>query len=404
MNPRKRTTWLVVLALVILVLAFIGMSRLNDRGADLREQAGFLPGNPERGGRLFFERGCGECHAISGLGGKQGPDLARVTHSPSDLAEIAAVMWNHAPEMFDLMGDERALQLPRISPVETSDLMAFLFTAGYLEEEGNPKRGEALLVSKRCLQCHTTQGKERKRGPNLAAWSSSVNPILWATLLWNHAPAMEEAMQTEGVSWPQISSEEIVDLLAYLRDVGNVPRKLPPLPGDPWNGKVLFQTHCQSCHKAENEGGEVGPDLGVTGSSERSLSGLAAALWNHAPAMNESMKALGVNRPSFSDQEMADIITYLFAIRYFEAPGMDVAGKEVYARSCSRCHGDSGQGTRMGPSLRSQKGRWNATFMASTLWNHGPRMYEKFRSEGIEWPMFQVNEMRDLIAYLRDLS
>jgi mono/diheme cytochrome c family protein len=101
---------------------------------------------------------------------------------------------------------------------------------------------------------------------------------------------------------------------------------------------------------------------------------------------------------------MADLITYLFAIRYFEPVGERSTGKEVYQKSCSRCHGKEGEGGSDGPGLRSLGARSSATFMASTLWNHGPKMYEEMKAQNVEWPVFEGNEMRDLIEHLRGLS
>ena len=115
------------------------------------------------------------------------------------------------------------------------------------------------------------------------------------------------------------------------------------------------------------------------------------------------MEELGIDRPSFTEQEMADLVTYLFAIRYFEAPGDTEVGEEVYLRNCASCHGENGEGG-LGPQLRGLGARSSATFMTATLWNHGPRMYQEIRSQGREWPRFESSEMRDLIEYLRNLS
>jgi len=100
---------------------------------------------------------------------------------------------------------------------------------------------------------------------------------------------------------------------------------------------------------------------------------------------------------------MADLVTYLFAIRYFATPGDAEAGEDVYLRNCGFCHGDAGAGG-FGPDLRALGPRSSATFMTATLWNHGPRMYQEMRSQGREWPRFVGSEMRDLIEYLRSLS
>ena len=135
----------------------------------------------------------------------------------------------------------------------------------------------------------------------------------------------------------------------------------------------------------------------------RTLSGLAASLWNHVPAMGEDVKKAGLERPSFSEQEMADLITYLFAILYSGIPGDSAAGAEAYSRSCRSCHGKEGEGDE-GPSLRSLGSRPNPSFIAASLWNHGPEMYEKVRELGQEWPLLRGNEMRDVIAYLGSFS
>ena len=403
MKPRTRILWLVAVGLLGIATAAIIATLVERERSNFRARAGFLLGNPRTGGKLFYERGCGHCHAVSGVGGDKAIDFARTSRdAPADLAEIAGEMWNHAPDMFEEMA-VGGFAASELTPRDFADVMAFLFIAGYLEEGGDPARGEEVLVKKSCRKCHTTGEIAQKAGPDLASWSSSVNPILWAQRLWNHAPAMEAAMREEDISWPELSREEVSDLLSFLRRVGAAPREPVPLPGDPWAGRNLFREHCQSCHRAEGEGGETGPDLGAS-SSPRTLSGLAASLWNHSPAMGERMRELGVNRPTFSEQEMADLITYLFAVRYFEAPGDSGAGSAVYQAKCLRCHGENGAGGEGGPPLRSLGRGFGATFIASTLWNHGPRMYEAMREQGIEWPRFQVREMRDLISFLRSLS
>lgn len=389
----------IVVALLMVLLTIVVVVNERNR-TQLRWRAGFLPGSPQRGGELFHERRCSGCHAVAGIGGNGGPDLSRAERQ-IDLADIAASMWNHAPAMWEQMSS-LGYSAPELTPRDTADLMAFLFVAGYLEEPGHPQRGQGILARKGCRKCHTTGEDEQKIGPDLALWAENVNPILWSQRLWNHAPAMEEAMEAAGMEWPELSPEEVVDILAFLRSVGTGSRRVPSLPGEPWAGRGLFREHCQNCHSVANEGGTVGPDLSDSFQA-RTLSGLAASFWNHAPAMGQSMKELGVERPIFTEQEMADLITYLFAIRYFEAPGDPEMGADVFTRNCASCHGEAGQGGE-GPDLRALGARSSPTFMATTLWNHGPGMYGMMRDKGLEWPRFEANQMRDLIAYLRSLT
>ena len=55
-------------------------------------------GDPIRGQSLFVEKGCVQCHAVRGTGGRVGPDLGR-TAVKGSFFELAAGMWNHSPVM-----------------------------------------------------------------------------------------------------------------------------------------------------------------------------------------------------------------------------------------------------------------------------------------------------------------
>ncbi len=397
----RRPHYALIALLVVALVCLATLLNLEQRRTELRWRAGFLPGNPRRGGELFQDRGCARCHSISGVGGKIARDLSRPQKRPLDLAEVAAAMWNHAPEMWEEMAAQ-SLPLPRLAPSDVSDLLAFLFAAGYLEEEGSPERGEAVLATKGCLGCHLTAEGRPWIVPDLTRWSTTVNPILFSQLLWNHGPAMEVTMKERGISWPRLETQELIDLLSYLRSVGTEPRRRAPLPGDPVVGRAFFRSYCQQCHKAEGRGGSAGPELGP-GPAPRTLAALAASLWNHSPAMGERMKELGVTRPSFTEIEMAHLVAYLFAARYFEARGDAALGRIVYQRSCLPCHGPAGQGGA-GPPLGSLGVRASPTFMCSTLWNHGPPMYQEMKNRGLSWPALDGAAMRNLIEYLRTLS
>ncbi len=48
---------------------------------------------------------------------------------------------------------------------------------------------------------------------------------------------------------------------------------------------------------------------------------------------------LGVALPRFSDDEISDLIAYLFFLQYFDPPGDVEAGKTVYIeKGCVLCH------------------------------------------------------------------
>lgn len=310
-------------------------------------------------------------------------------------------MWNHAPQIWGAMQELR-LPFQRIDLREMADLFAFLYAVRYFTEPGDPERGGRILKEKGCVRCHAIQGEGGRGGPDLSRWGASDTPILWAQRMWNHAPAMERAMQEKGVAWPEFQGDEMPDLLAYLRGVSTGARDGGDiLPADPEAGKALFaRKGCVRCHAVHGEGGRVGPDLGTQRSSPRTLTQMAGLMWNHTPQMGAAMKREGVERPQFSEQEMADLIAYLYSVRYFEESDDVDAGRRVFSeKRCDLCHSLGGE-KKEGPDLGRWQGRVSPVVMAYAMWNHGPKMFQEMQARDVPWPLFKGREMPDLIGYL----
>jgi cytochrome c2 len=175
------------------------------------ETSSLLPGDPTKGGEVFFSKGCSQCHAVLGEGGLTAPDLAHTPSGHLNAAQIAAAMWNHAPQMWERIKVEH-LSIPKVKEKEMADLFAFLYAIRYFDEPGNLERGKELLEEKGCIQCHSLKGEGGKIAPDLARWGSFANPILWAQVMWNKAPLMEEAIKDKGLTWPEFEGSEMVDL------------------------------------------------------------------------------------------------------------------------------------------------------------------------------------------------
>ena len=109
-------------------------------------------GNPAKGQSLFVSKGCVECHAVRGAGGRIGPDLGR-TAVKGSFYEIAAALWNHSLTMSDKMKEFRLVR-PSFRDDELADLLAFLYFLNYFDEPGDPKVGKVLFAQKHCIQCH----------------------------------------------------------------------------------------------------------------------------------------------------------------------------------------------------------------------------------------------------------
>ncbi len=387
----RRILWLFLLV----VLSPEGLRAQGPGGAGYF----VIPGDAKAGLKTFFDKGCVRCHAVLGEGGKSAPDLGRAPAGHLSAAELVAAMWNHAPQMWTRMQQEKVTP-PAITETEMSNLFAFLYSVRLMDEPGDPQRGRQLLSEKRCLECHQTSPGGKRRAPELREWASYRNPVSWIQAMWNHAPAMQALMEARGLPWPKFEGNDVPDLVAYIRTQVTTPHRHFYLqPANPEIGRALFQQKgCANCHGMRGSGRAIAPDLGRR-PFPRTLGQFAALLWNHSPQMWASMKAQHIPRPQFSNKEMADLVAYLFAERYFEATGSPVVGKRVFeAKGCASCHASSQKA--VGPDLSRWQGRVSPAAVATAMWNHGPVMLGRMREQQIPWPLFRPGEMVDLMEYL----
>lgn len=390
MRPTATRT-LAALTLTVVALAF----------ADLSAAVGRPPAgqNPLAGSRVFGEKGCARCHAINGRGGRVGPDLAR-TARPRSLYDLGAAMWNHLPAMLERMRDLDVAR-PRLDADEVGDLVAFLFTVDYFDPPGDPRAGERLFRDKGCVLCHQVRGVGGVLGPNLDAVASVGSPIVVATAMWNHGPAMAEAMRARRIARPAFTDRQLVDLLAFLESAAPAlpEAAVQAVPGEAEAGRRLFaEKRCLECHGFPGRGGGVGPDL-ADRARGRSLTQFATAMWNKQPAMLAAMEARGMSPARLTGDEMADVVAYLYAARYFGSPGEPGRGRALLVtKGCVACHavrqaGGAGARDLAGVTLGSPQ----AVFAA--LWNHGFAMREGADRRGLTWAPLRPADMADLVAF-----
>ncbi len=349
--------------------------------------------SPLAGSRVFGEKGCSKCHSINGVGGKVGPDLARVGENRS-FDDLAAAMWNHIPQM-TAEAKKRGIAFPSLSAPEAGDLIAFLFTENYFAIGGNAVSGKKLFTEKSCIQCHQIGGVGGVLGPSLDAVARAGSPIDVASAMWNHAPAMAEKMAARGVNRPMLSASELRDLITYLKSVApaGTPLQVSVLPGRANEGRTLFgQKQCIKCHPIQGRGGKIGPDLGKRG-LYRDLFEFAAAMWNKAPAMLHQMALRKVSVPSLTSGEMADVIAYLRSFQYFGAPGNADRGRQLLAdKQCIQCHAS--------PSELQEKGSDSPAAVTAALWNHGGAMVmQRFEDRKITWPQLNADDIGHIAAF-----
>lgn len=371
------------------LLFFADILFRNQWVAAEKKEEYLLMGDVKEGWKIYNQKKCSQCHAIWGEGGKGGPDLGALPESYVSQSQLAALMWNHGPEMWGRMV-ARKIPFLKFEKKEMADLFAFLYFIRYMDEPGNPQKGKTIMEAKGCGKCHSL--KEGTQG-DLSRWAMYINPIVWAEMMWNHAPEMEQEMKKKGIPPAEFNGNEMIDLIAYIRSVNPKAERVYLSPGDLAAGEKLFsQKGCVQCHAPQ------GP-LGFSKKKDfpRTLGQLAGMMWNHSYEMWTRMKEKGILRPSLSPQEMADITAYLFSTRYFDEPGDPNRGKAVFVKNqCNHCHGKGSKG----PDLSVLKGQISPIFMAQTMWNHGPGMLERMRLAKVPWQKIDGKEMVDLMEYL----
>ena len=390
----KRTLLLALQAIVLVNFAAVGHAQPSAGSAQ----------DPIAGSRVFGTKGCSQCHAVNGVGGKIAADLGQIA-KPRTFYDLASAMWNHIPEMATQM---RKLNKPppQLSPRETGNLIAFLATVNYFDPVGDAKAGKKIFVDKQCVACHQIERVGGVFGPSLDS-VVQFGPIFFAATMWNHGPAMAQAMQARGIKRPVFTGRELRDLIAYVKSVsrGRGDQPIQVLPGHVEDGERLFALRgCVDCHGVKGAGGSVAPAL----AGKRSYSDLyefAAAMWNKAPVMMREMQRRAVTVPPLQANELADIVGYLYSVGYFAGPGDPRRGEEIVkAKGCVECHSIGGKGGRMAPDFEKSHGLNEPANVVAAMWNHGAVMEQKMRDEKLSWPVFKGDEFTQVVGFLQALS
>ncbi|MBI1967508.1 MAG: c-type cytochrome [Gemmatimonadetes bacterium] len=365
--------------------------------------AGSFPGDPVAGRKIFLARGCVRCHSIWGNGGTLGPDFA-VVGAGRSMQQLAGLFWNHTPRMIETVR-RRGFEWPTFTEAELADVISYVYYVKLFDELGNPALGVQWFRAKRCAECHSVGGGGSRIGPALDRYARYIAPVMLAQGMWNHGPAMQARQTAEGVPIPTFLGREMADIQAYIRRASLLRGREPVLlqPPNPARGGRLFAAKgCIRCHGTEGRGTPFGPDL-RTATLRLRVSEIAGVLWNHSFQMSAAMRARGFAFPQFRGTEMADVIAYLYYLRFRETGGGVRTGEEVFTRKgCSTCHAPAG--LRIGPDLSRSQAVSTPLGLATAMWNHAPAMFDVAQQQRVEWPRFEGDEMRDLAEYLRSLA
>ena len=198
--------------------------KLNTKG--VKETAFITPGNSREGKQVFAAKGCIKCHAVRGEGGKEAEDLGkRAKTFYKSLTQIASIMWNKGPAVLGKMSQTQ-IGIPKFTPKEMADLIAYLYFLHFIDEPGNPVNGKKIFSESGCSKCHGVDGKPGELMTiSLSKYHKAGNPMDIVASIWNHSTEIEKAMREKGISWPRFKKGELADLLEFIRTPRKIERK-----------------------------------------------------------------------------------------------------------------------------------------------------------------------------------
>ena len=390
-------------ALVTLLVAVLPAVPVRGAQSDPRETP---PIRPLVDGRRVFEaKGCVGCHSVRGGAGaaQAGPDLGR-SGSWRDVMQFAGSLWNHTPAMNAKMREHR-IDRPAVSPDEMGKLIAYLFAARFFDEPGSVARGREVFEQRSCAQCHQLGGRGGTVGPRLDELGDYISSSFLAEALWNHGPEMAAKMAEQKLVRPSLEGDDVANIVAYIRGDARGSAALDLAyaeAGSPQAGKTVFQQKgCAHCHAISGVGGTVGPDLGAQ-PPRAHVGEMAAALWNHGPAMWAKMKEAGRPVPKVSDAEMADLLAYLYFVQYIGHGGNATRGRELFRqKSCAGCHAAGGEGLKGAADLTASSAVQAPFNWAAAVWKHPIDAKKEAGEPQPTTARFEDDEMRDLVEFLR---
>lgn len=182
-----------------------------------------------------------------------------------------------------------------------------------------------------CAACHKIEGK--LVGPGLKGITEK-REMDWLLAWIKDSPGMissgdklaiqvfEENNKLPMVANPQLTDQDIIDILAYVEGKPDLSAPAEPeiVEVDPAvdRGKALFKTHCAACHKLE--GNLIGPELlKITESRDiewlklwiKDNTALIASGDKLAKDVADSNPAIMTPFPQLSDEDIDDILKYL---------------------------------------------------------------------------------------------
>ncbi|RMD97861.1 MAG: hypothetical protein D6812_14490, partial [Deltaproteobacteria bacterium] len=364
-------------------------------------------------GAELFGKHCASCHGKEGKTPQKG--IPRL-NNPRVLAVADENFYldiiTHGRKGSIMPAWEKVLtptQLRSIVAYIRSWLPARLDRSRVASELGDPERGRKLFRGN-CAPCHGAHGEG-----GIAVSLNSPTFLAVASDAFLRDTITKGRKNTAMPAWPDLTAEEVSDLLAYIRSWGRPQHTfadVAPLiaKGSARIGKKIFRSRCSACHGKKGEGG-----IGSRLDSQSFLSivddrFLYRAIMEGRP---------GTAMPAWHFLEAQDVADLIRFIRKWQKTpshrlpnvahgGRPEFGKLLYERACIACHGPEGQGGLGGQIA-------NPVFLDSAsdefLWRtiaygkEGTPMRGFLKgTPGGALMDLESREIDHIIAYLRDLQ
>lgn len=269
-----------------------------------------------------------------------------------------------------------------------------------------PNQGRVVFANKGCTTCHGADGQGTPQGPVLRGKDSLSSLPKLVTAMWNHAPGMWRAIDQQKITPPEISYQEMGQIVSYLYF-----SRYAYDTGDPAKGaKVFRQRQCVRCHSIGDDGAQSAPELTAVLQFSTPIDA-TQKLWNHAAGMQTEMQRMKIEWPQFQPQEFADLLAYARSGQgqdraEFPFPSSDPEnGWLVFKqKGCIKCHTTGEGGLGLGTSFGATRPLPD-TFagFGSAMLNHFPAMQQSMQSNGQAMPVFKEGEMADLVGFIYSL-
>lgn len=388
---------------------------------------------------LAHRLGCRGCHPIHGIGGQDGPDLSDSGRKPVGELDYSGVRGPHTLASWQR---EHLLEPGRVVPgslmpnLDLTEDQAELLTlyvlslrqrvipeaqvprdrvrALHLGERDFPTDGESLF-GVLCAACHGPRGEGRQFGAFEARFPAIGDPEFLALAddsflrqtVFRGRPARR--MPAWGEKTGGLRPAEIDNLVAHLRSLEPLALPFEEVSKQPVEleaGRALYARDCAPCHGQRGEGSVLAPPHAAADNAltqdERQIHqrltegkpGTAMGRFRgYGPAALRGLIAQVRSLPRLDQVRRAGW-----------APGKGDAsrGKELFAKACSGCHGERGEG-KVGPAIGTPDFLLLATdgYIAATIVRGRGAAMPSFGQPRVGLPMLAPQEVADLVAFLR---